>query len=194
MPPHSPHTPLHSRCSIHAALMQQHSRSSTDAAALTPQHWCSSSHTVTRPHLCGHIYAATFPLQHSRSTYATHSYSSTYAAALTLPHCPHFPLKSTAFFLGKHLIHFLDNKMQDFRDFVLHNCILNFYSEQVYVKPQVSNFKNKEVTSKPQSPNPRKRNEFDMKSKKLKSKQSHLHKNVFLSMAHDVRGLRADDT
>ena len=51
---------------------------------------------------------------------------------------------------GKHLIQFLANKMQEFRDFVLQNCILNFDAEQVYLKPQVTNFKNKEVTANPQ--------------------------------------------
>ena len=39
--------------------------------------------------------------------------------------------------------------MQDFRNFVLHNHILIFDSEQVYFKPQVINFKNKEVTANP---------------------------------------------
>ena len=67
-------------------------------------------------------------------------------------------------FFGDHLIHFLD-----FRNFVLHNCILIFDAEQVYSKLQVTNLKNKEVTvnprpqtlgkksyfSKPQTPNPK---------------------------------------
>ena len=62
---------------------------------------------------------------------------------------PNFPLELTRFFHGKHLIHFLVLKMQDFRNFVLHNCILVFDSEQVYLKLQVTNVKNKEVTVSP---------------------------------------------
>ena len=53
-----------------------------------------------------------------------------------------FPLELTEFLLGKHLIHFLVLKMKDFRNFVLHNCILVFDAEQVYLKPQVINLKN----------------------------------------------------
>ena len=34
---------------------------------------------------------------------------------------PEFPLDLTGFFSGKHLIHFLVNKMQDFQNFVLHH-------------------------------------------------------------------------
>ena len=52
-------------------------------------------------------------------------------------------------FFGKHLIHFLADKMQDFRNFVLHKSILDFDSEQIYLKPQVTNVKNKEVKAKP---------------------------------------------
>ena len=62
---------------------------------------------------------------------------------------PDFPLELTAFFPGKHLIHFLVLKIKDFRNFVLDNCILNFDAEQVYLKPQVINLKNKEVTVNP---------------------------------------------
>ena len=62
---------------------------------------------------------------------------------------PDFPLESTGFFPGKHLIHFLVLKMKDFRNFVLDNCILDFDAEQVYLKPQVINLKNKEVTGNP---------------------------------------------
>ena len=40
-------------------------------------------------------------------------------------------------------------KMQDFRNFVLDNCILDFDAEQVYLKPQVTNLKNKKVTANP---------------------------------------------
>ena len=40
--------------------------------------------------------------------------------------------------------------MKDFRDFVLDNCILDFDTEQVYLKPQVTNLKNKEVTANPE--------------------------------------------
>ena len=59
---------------------------------------------------------------------------------------PDFPLELTVFFPGKHLFHFLVLKMKDFRNFVLHNCILVFDAEQVYLKLQVINLKNKEVT------------------------------------------------
>ena len=55
----------------------------------------------------------------------------------------------TGFFQGKHLIHFLVLKMKDFRNFVLDNCILDFDTEQVYLKPQVTNLKNKKVTANP---------------------------------------------
>ena len=43
--------------------------------------------------------------------------------------------------------------MKDFRNFVLHNLILDFDAEQVYLKLQVTNRKNKEVTvnRKPQA-------------------------------------------
>ena len=54
-----------------------------------------------------------------------------------------FPLELPGFFQGKHLIHFLVLKMKDFRNFVLDNCILGFDAEQVYLKPQVINLKNK---------------------------------------------------
>ena len=37
-------------------------------------------------------------------------------------------------------------KKKDFRNFVLHNCTLVFDAEQVYLKLQVINLKNKEVT------------------------------------------------
>ena len=50
---------------------------------------------------------------------------------------------------GKHLIHFLVLKMKDFRKFVLDNCILDFDAEQVYLKLQATNLKNKEVTVNP---------------------------------------------
>ena len=39
--------------------------------------------------------------------------------------------------------------MKDFRNFVLDNCILDFDAEQVYLKPQVTNLKNKKVTANP---------------------------------------------
>ena len=53
------------------------------------------------------------------------------------------------FFPGKHLVQFLVFKMKDFRNFVLHNCILFFDAEQVYLKLQIINLKNKEVTVNP---------------------------------------------
>ena len=52
-------------------------------------------------------------------------------------------------FQGKHLIHFLVLKVKDFWNFVLHNCILVFDAKQVYLKLQVTNLKNKEVTVNP---------------------------------------------
>ena len=50
-----------------------------------------------------------------------------------------FSLNLTGFFSGKHFIQFLANKMQDLQNFVLHNYILIFYAEQVYLKLQVTN-------------------------------------------------------
>ena len=43
--------------------------------------------------------------------------------------------------------------MKDFRNFVLDNCILVFDAEQVYLKLQVINLKNKEVTVNPKPQN-----------------------------------------
>ena len=60
-----------------------------------------------------------------------------------------FPLQLTGFFPGTHLIHFLVLKMKDFWNFVLDNCILVFDAEQVYLKLQATNLKNKEVTVNP---------------------------------------------
>ena len=62
---------------------------------------------------------------------------------------PDFPLDLTGLFPGKHLIQFLANKMHDFRNFPLPKCILNFDPEQVYLKLQLTNVKNKEVTANP---------------------------------------------
>ena len=62
---------------------------------------------------------------------------------------PDFSLNLTGFFSGKHLIQFLGNKTQDFRDFILHNCNLKFHAEQFYLKLQVTNVKNKKVTANP---------------------------------------------
>ena len=62
---------------------------------------------------------------------------------------PDFSIELTRFFPGKHLIHFLVFKMMDFRNIVLDNCILDFDAEQVYLKPQVTNLKNKKVTANP---------------------------------------------
>ena len=50
-----------------------------------------------------------------------------------------------------HFIHFLVLKMKDFQNFVLNNCILVFDTEQVYLKLEVINLKNKEVNPKPQT-------------------------------------------
>ena len=52
-------------------------------------------------------------------------------------------------FPGRHLIQFLANKIQEFQNFVLHNCILIFDAEQVYLKPQVTKINNKEVAANP---------------------------------------------
>ena len=46
---------------------------------------------------------------------------------------PDFPLDLRGFFSRKHFIQFLANKMQDFRNFILHNCIRIFDAEQVYL-------------------------------------------------------------
>ena len=62
---------------------------------------------------------------------------------------PDFSLELTGFFPGKHLIYFLVLKMKDFWNFVLDDCILDFDAEQVYLKSQVTNLKNKKVTSNP---------------------------------------------
>ena len=62
---------------------------------------------------------------------------------------PDFFLELTGFFPGIHLIHFLVLKTKDFRNFVLDNCILDFDAEQVYLKLQVTNLKNNEVTVNP---------------------------------------------
>ena len=58
---------------------------------------------------------------------------------------PDFSLELTGFFQGKHLINFLVLKMKDFWNFVLDNCILDFDAEQVYLKLQVTNLKNKKA-------------------------------------------------
>ena len=41
--------------------------------------------------------------------------------------------------------------MKDFRNFVLDDCILDFDAEQVYLKLQVTNLKDKEVTVNPKT-------------------------------------------
>ena len=66
---------------------------------------------------------------------------------------PEFPLKSTGFFPGKHSIYILLLKMKDIRNFVLQNFLLVFDAEQVYLKLQVTNLNNEEVTvnHKPQT-------------------------------------------
>ena len=71
------------------------------------------------------------------------------AAQASMVISPDSPLELTGFFPGKHLIHFLVLKMKDFRNFVLDNCILVFDAEQVYLKLQATNLKNKEVTVNP---------------------------------------------
>ena len=44
-------------------------------------------------------------------------------------------------------LQFITNKIQDFWNFVLHNCIVIFESKQVYLGLEVTNFKIKEVTA-----------------------------------------------
>ena len=56
---------------------------------------------------------------------------------------PDFPLNLTELFHWKHLIKFLGNKMQEPWSCNVHNCILNYDTEQVYVKLQVTYVKNK---------------------------------------------------
>ena len=63
-----------------------------------------------------------------------------------------FSPRIDSIFPGKHLIHFLVLKMKDLQTFVLHNCILVFDAKQVYLKLQVINLKNKEVTVNPKKP------------------------------------------
>ena len=70
-------------------------------------------------------------------------------STLELVTSPDFSLELTGFFPGMHFIHFLVLKMKDFRNFVLDNCIFDFDAEQVYLKPQIINLKNKEVTVNP---------------------------------------------
>ena len=59
---------------------------------------------------------------------------------------PDFSFELTGFFPGIHSIHFLVLKTKDFRNFVLDTCILDFDAEQVYLKLQVTDLKNNEVT------------------------------------------------
>ena len=68
---------------------------------------------------------------------------------------PDFPLELTRFFPGKHLIHFLVLKMENFLNFVLDNFIFVFDAEQVYLKLQATNLKNKEVTVNPKTLKPK---------------------------------------
>ena len=60
-------------------------------------------------------------------------------------------LELTRLFFGKHQIQFLVNKMQEFRNFVPHNCFLIYDAAQVYLKLKVNNLKKKEVTANPKS-------------------------------------------
>ena len=62
---------------------------------------------------------------------------------------PEFFLDLTGFFPVKHLIQFLVIRMQDFRNIVLHNCIVISDAKQVYLQLQVTNFKTNEVTENP---------------------------------------------
>ena len=60
-----------------------------------------------------------------------------------------FPLEWTGFFPGMSTYPILADKMQDFRNFVLHNCNLILTAEQVYLKLQLTNVKEKEDTANP---------------------------------------------
>ena len=60
-----------------------------------------------------------------------------------------FPLDLTGFSPGKHLIQYLVLKMHDVRNFVLHNWILSLDSETDYLKLQVAQVKNTDVTANP---------------------------------------------
>ena len=63
---------------------------------------------------------------------------------------PDFPLDLTGFFPGKHLTQFLANKMHDFRNFILHNCDLNFDAEQVHlIKTPISRIRKLQQTLNP---------------------------------------------
>ena len=79
---------------------------------------------------------------------------------------PDFPLHLTRFFPGKHLLQFSADKIQNFRNFDLHTCVLIFDAEQVYLEPQVHNVKNKEVAANPE---PQTLEKFDL-SKNLNPK------------------------
>ena len=50
---------------------------------------------------------------------------------------PYFPYDLKGFFPGKFLIQFLANKMQNFRNFILHNCTVIFDAELVYLSYQL---------------------------------------------------------
>ena len=70
-----------------------------------------------------------------------------------------FPFNLTRFFQGKHLIKFLANKMHDFQDVVLHDCMFIFDAGQVYSKLHLTKLKKKEVTENPK-PQTRDKNWF----------------------------------
>ena len=61
-----------------------------------------------------------------------------------------FPRFDRIFFSGKHLSQFFSYQDADFRNLVLHKCIVIFNAEQVDLNLQVTNFKNKEVTANTQ--------------------------------------------
>ena len=64
-----------------------------------------------------------------------------------------FPFDLTGIFSGKHLIQYKANKLPNFWKFILHDCILIFDAEQVYLKHQVTNFKNRvRVNPNPSKP------------------------------------------
>ena len=66
-----------------------------------------------------------------------------------------FPFDLTGIFSGKHLIQYKANKLPNFWKFILHDCILIFDAEQVYLKHQVTNSRIKlQQTLIPANPNP----------------------------------------
>ena len=66
---------------------------------------------------------------------------------------PDFPLDLIGFFSGKHVIQFLGPFRQQDARFSESRSTFNFDAEKVYFKPQVTKFKNREVTANPKPQN-----------------------------------------